>query len=368
MKSTNKHINKENIRRYLENRMTEAERNRFERELQKNPFEAEALEGFENIPTGELEKDLKTISARIQNHKRKTVYRYWPVAASFLLLIAAGWFWFQFNKNEVPPKVAELKQQPEQFEINEKQVLVEKDSGGKKNSAYREKPETNQQAVQPYENKPVISAPKQERLMAVSKQSAATENKTTIAGASQKSASDTNLNDEEELIAILNNDTSTGTIPEKVNIGRVVAGRAAFKADEDAVFPDSFKNVPVQEREAVQVAKGVAVQDQVEKQTPEHLQDLKAHPEGGMPEFEQYLKKEAVLPDAFRSRKATVKLLLFIDKEGTITDIQNRNGADSVLVEKAKKIIENGPAWNPQIVNGQKIPSEIKLKIVFSKP
>ncbi|MEN8118078.1 MAG: hypothetical protein ABFS16_13930, partial [Bacteroidota bacterium] len=59
------HISEEDFRRYLKNEMTENERNTFEKELQKNPFEAEALEGFEAVPSANIKNNLAELKEKI---------------------------------------------------------------------------------------------------------------------------------------------------------------------------------------------------------------------------------------------------------------------------------------------------------------
>jgi hypothetical protein len=50
-----------------------------------------------------------------------------------------------------------------------------------------------------------------------------------------------------------------------------------------------------------------------------------------------------------------------------ISDFANKNDADSFLFAKAKEIILNGPKWSPEIKNGKRLDSSVKLKIVFRK-
>jgi hypothetical protein len=109
MKRDNKNISREDFRRYLENQMTNAERNAFERELQKKPFEAEALEGFLQIPTADLENDLNELSGKIISSKKKNNTRFWAAAATFLLLVSVGIIWFQLKDNHPIPEVTEAK-------------------------------------------------------------------------------------------------------------------------------------------------------------------------------------------------------------------------------------------------------------------
>ncbi len=109
MKTNKKHISSEDFQRYLENRMTDAERNAFERMLQKHPFEAEALEGFQQISPADLKNDLTELSGKITLAKKKKNTRFWAAAATFLLLISAGVVWFQLKEKSPVPEVSEVK-------------------------------------------------------------------------------------------------------------------------------------------------------------------------------------------------------------------------------------------------------------------
>ena len=111
MKANKKHISKDNFQRYLENQMTDTERNAFERELQKHPFEAEALEGFRQVPSSDLEEDLNELSARLSS-KKKNRTRIWAVAATFLLLISTGIALFQLTHRMPSPELTESKISP----------------------------------------------------------------------------------------------------------------------------------------------------------------------------------------------------------------------------------------------------------------
>nr|NQU89404.1 hypothetical protein [Bacteroidota bacterium] len=107
MKTENKHISEEDFRRYLEDKMSTTERNAFERELERHPFEAEALEGFQHISSGDLQKDLLELRERIRPKKRNLKLRYWAAAASVLIITATGIIWFNFDKSLSPPRIAE---------------------------------------------------------------------------------------------------------------------------------------------------------------------------------------------------------------------------------------------------------------------
>ena len=108
MSSNKNHIDKELFRRYLSDEMTDAERNAFEKELQKNSFEAEAMDGFENVSSAKFENDLNELSKKISSKKTKSRIPYFAAAATILLLITSGIIWMQLNSQQPIQKVSEV--------------------------------------------------------------------------------------------------------------------------------------------------------------------------------------------------------------------------------------------------------------------
>lgn len=108
MSSKKSHIDKELFRRYLSDEMTDTERNAFEKELQKNPFEAEAMDGFESVSSSNLENDLNELTQKISSKKRKNSIPYFAAAATILLLITSGIIVLQLNHQNPTPKVSEI--------------------------------------------------------------------------------------------------------------------------------------------------------------------------------------------------------------------------------------------------------------------
>ena len=109
MSTKKSHIDKELFRRYLANEMTDVERNAFEKELQKYPFEAEAMDGFESVSSSNFENDLNELSQKTGNNKRKSRIPYFAAAATILLLITSGIIWMQLEHQSPVEKVSEVK-------------------------------------------------------------------------------------------------------------------------------------------------------------------------------------------------------------------------------------------------------------------
>jgi hypothetical protein len=131
--------------RYLGKKTSNSERNAFERDLQKDPFAEEAVEGFEGIPATRIEKDLgilqKKLRSKTVNRRRMILYR---VAASVavLMTISSLFFIIKYHKPEIqvsqniserefeiakPPAISEPKQnEDKQIAYNEPKGVAQK--------------------------------------------------------------------------------------------------------------------------------------------------------------------------------------------------------------------------------------------------
>lgn len=378
MKQINKHINQEDFRRYLDNQMTLAERNLFERELQKHPFEAEALEGFQNIKPIQFQKDLNELKNIIHPEKHKNIYRYWAAAASFLLIVASGLIWFQLSEKSPFPKMTENKTEQKQEEklvtpniqkeiISESAILQPQPSVKNIQAKSKVKMEEDEIVYQPKKSKEVL---KPEPINVTE----TTENDKEII-VENVFENDINLKKLEveptrKISAARGNsqpkDSNVLIIVEGVqnirNVQPTTSKIVSYNVHTAEDFSDSFADV-----QSVSELPEVAAPKSTAKMGSEILIDSKVQPEIGMPEFKEYLKNEAVLPNDFPKRKEAVKLLLKINTSGEISEFQNQNKTDSLLFEQAKEIIRDGPKWQTEIKNGIPIESEIEIKIIFRK-
>lgn len=155
MPKNRKHISNNDFQRYLENRMTDAERNAFERELQKHPFEAEALEGLQQFPAREIQNDLNALSQKISQKNKHRNTRYRAAAATLLLLVSVGVIWFQLGKESPVPEMAETKTIQQQQEKNslenqpEKQKILEEPAAKTEEKIPEISEQENQEAKKP---------------------------------------------------------------------------------------------------------------------------------------------------------------------------------------------------------------------------
>ena len=107
----------EDIRNYLDGKLTGTEMQAMEKAALEDPFLADAIEGFEESRKQSVSfesgvADLqKRLSDRIRKKERKTVmpllFAQWKVAASILFVLGTAWFTITLiNKKSVPAKIA----------------------------------------------------------------------------------------------------------------------------------------------------------------------------------------------------------------------------------------------------------------------
>jgi CarboxypepD_reg-like domain len=130
MNEEKKNINysAEDIRHYLDGKLTGPEMQAMEKAALEDPFLADAIEGYEESRKQSVSfesgvADLqKKLAERIHQNRRKSAipawFAHWPVAASILFVLGAAWFTITLiNKKSLPPKIA---------------TTIAKDSGTKK--------------------------------------------------------------------------------------------------------------------------------------------------------------------------------------------------------------------------------------------
>ena len=114
--------------RYSANKMTEKERNAFERSLQKDAFDEEAQEGFAALTEKELKGDIPDLKSRLSNKLRvPNRIPYYRIAAGFALLVAvSGLFYFMLNREIMDRKPQVLSSESSDPVKNEEVVSAPK--------------------------------------------------------------------------------------------------------------------------------------------------------------------------------------------------------------------------------------------------
>lgn len=127
MSKKDKHNTIRDLLLYLRGKLSGKEKNRIERDMQKDPFEAEAMEGFDSFDPDEVEEDLLEINSRLNKRmKRKNRFILYRIAASIAVIIALSVTYFLISDREIKelpvnPEISESLELPEETVIEEKQ-------------------------------------------------------------------------------------------------------------------------------------------------------------------------------------------------------------------------------------------------------
>ena len=340
MTSKKLHINEEEFNRYLENKMTSTERNTFERELQKHPFETDALEGLNTISPENIRNDLNEIKAKIEP-QRRNCFRCFAAAASILLVISAGIVWMEVKDQNTVLEMAETKSIETQEKLHQKLDIIAEPSQLNKEI---EKTTYSEEIPQIKDKQETTEIAETTVIQGEPRQKSAAKKTVMISGISQQPEPDDD-----------NLDTGKyGDINEK----------NSFEQQEKKAKSNQIENHQILHDSPISAVVGAPI---AAPPPPKEIVDSKAHPFGGFDNYEIYLNSTALIPENYNAKKAVVKIKFEIDSEGLISDFQNRNSTDTLLFSKAKEIILNGPKWSPEIKDGKQLDSTVKLKIVFRK-
>ena len=122
----NRTLNLSDFLSYLKNELTGRERNSFERELQKDPFAREAMEGFDTLDHEEIPGDMAYLQSRLKKRtSRKRRVMFYRIAASIAILIAISSLFLLTKEKKQINQIAENYAAPETLEVRRSQPVIQ---------------------------------------------------------------------------------------------------------------------------------------------------------------------------------------------------------------------------------------------------
>jgi hypothetical protein len=339
---------------YLNDKMSNPERNRFERELERSPFDAEALEGFEGITNDEIETSINFIHYRISRKNNRKKHIYWAAAASVLLLVSIGVSLMMINEKPVVPKVTEntILESPKNDSNKTEQELAQAPSEtertvkgidiSKSKKQITEKP-GNEEKVLNFE----FAEPKKDERSAANN---ALPVDTVYTKAEQPaiafSAAETISN------------FDTGLMHQVYNVSSN-PGSNAFSGTTE----ESLKNRII--KKALRPSQSVFYTNDtaINMNPPEKAKSItfsKMH--SGM-KLDEYIDNQAILPLNYPNKKVTLKIGYSVNTFGMAVAFKNLNQADTILFNQATEWISD---WYKANMDSEKIiPGKKEIRIVF---
>lgn len=422
MNNNKKHIDNENFKRYLAGQMTNKERNAFEKKLQKDAFNTEAIEGYEAFPSLNFNRDIKTLQNKIKKEKHRNRLSLIAAAATILLLITAGIIYTNIKQQNPLPVVTENK-----IEKADKKTKTETKTGIEAEVKMPEElsPKTVSKEIErPELQSTTNAAPTIKEISIFQKRDTQD-----ITGYSQIEENITLV--EEPMPSITIEDTESelevdeiAQFPETISVqtNKIIKGQVIASDDKQPISGVSIteqgtKNATIsdingrfqlnmQNDTNLVVANFIGMEQKAtllssdsnntiiltpdnhslsevavvaygsKKQKTKNRSSKKmsteqtyspAQPICGFSKYNDYLKEHAILPANHNRNKIVVKLQLEINSSGNITSIKNTNNADKKYLDKAKTIIQNGPNWQPQITKAGKTKTKVNINIIFRK-
>jgi hypothetical protein len=330
MKENNKNRNNylSDLIRYTRGEMTKREENAFQRKLQKDPFAAEAAEGFSEISPSEANDDVQHLGKQIKNrttHRQRIVF--YRIAASVAVLMVISSVFLYIDRNK-PPK---------QFS----QQTVKPASGEKLNDVG--------QPSEPIvtDSKNLMAAPEKEAdyaILDVRKETAlppVAENPP----AAQISEALPTPESKDSILYVAENkitepqvkaDTQPQAISEEVAAGDFADrnARAAAGAVNKAENAVASYNPP--------------------------------QPVNGQESFDNYVSGNIQKPaDLVSGQTATVVVAFIVRSSGALDSINVITSPGKEYSDESVRLIREGPAWRPAERNNEKIDDKVRLSIVF---
>ncbi len=416
MSGRKKHKTANEYLQYLKGDLSNQERHLFERDLESDPFEKEALEGMEMLSPEEAEADILSLHSRLRKRREKKRRIAWySAAASIASLLIIGTIFLQiYNIN---PEVAEKSFNEEEFYPDRP---AEPESTLSEDTQSEDTPteETLTKEALPKEaiveqtiTKNALPGDRISNDEVSEKETLEPEHKTK--GALQFSEGPPG---EPETITHVEADAATDVEVEPVaeetfaeesvaeekvakeTVAEERSGRGARRRSDRVVKPAAIqpssmeKKAYAKEDSTRTIAAGYVGMETQEVQVEDDMNiDLvmqpdaltlnevvvvdqgiqttgvrSAQPSGGFKSFRQYVEENMKMPDVeIRSEKEIVILRFKVSHSGEITDFISLRSPGEPFTQEAIRLVKEGPSWIPATDDTGKIEEIVRLKIVF---
>jgi TonB family protein len=335
--------------RYHGNKMTDRERNAFERHLQKDPFAEEASEGYNETGPFLAEKDIselrKRLIKRTSDKKKKLWYR---IAASVAALMVLSILMI-VEESRRPSE--EMAQTPEPLTEKESPVLQEQrpENAGINNQVPAVSDKSEKVKNEPRKSEGV-SIKKEE----FTKEEALAENQQAIIMAEAK---------EPEQVIVAEKDK----VMVPVSSGRITKTSVPITGN---IIPAEDTSLENKLDPSVSALSETVVVGYSVKGAGEHREDtLKAYrppsPQNGKNDFDKYIRDNIHRPDRSEGQRVVVVLDFIVTRTGKTDSIKVVRSPGKIFSDEAIRLIREGPSWNPAEKDGEPISDEVRIRIVF---
>lgn len=402
--------------RYRENKMTNKERNAFEKELQKDPFLEEAFEGLSQLGTEEVTSDISKLRSRIiapRQHKSRFVY--YRIAASVTVLMAISTLFIIIERNRSHERLALDESIVPAVEIQESkgfkapsEIKISQDAARNEPAAVRKQKGTDKmdggyakQNIAQADDKAIVrkrdsgimdkiaepvriaeeevmAAPlaaarsEQDYLPLISGRILSSDDSKPIPGASVivKGTNISTITDMDGNFSL-----AKGKIAGKPLVATFIGMEPKeFMPKGDTSLEITLNPSAVSLDEVVVVGYGVQKKaDGAGAVNKVNMADrfatveyTSAEPLQGMAKFNNYIETNLVKPDIFTEGQRVVVVLSFkVKASGLLDSIKVIRSEGKPYSDEAIRLIKVGPAWKPAMDNSKAVDEEVRVRIVF---
>jgi hypothetical protein len=316
--------------------MKSGERNSFERELEKDPFASEAIEGFDGLNKDEVLKDLTSLQKQIKSktgNKKRLIYV--RIAASLAVLMVISSIYIIINRSKTEKLISENSRTEKQIEIYKAPSLSEPSVPDDKKIAM------NVPAVPGQRTNAEPAPASKDKIAELEK---IEEIKKTSVVSELKDVQKILVKTEAEAKALTIEQSIQSAKAEEVRENVSVPARAK-KADNNIA------------------GAGITVQSEDVKQITVYTP---AQPVNGQEDFKRYIDKNIKRPAGTKPGQVEVVILQFrVKSDGMLDSLKIISSPGILYSDEARRLIKEGPEWKPAEKNNIKIDEVVKLQIDF---
>lgn len=318
--------------RYLKGEMTPGERNLFERELQRDPFAQEAMEGMGTLPARDINHDLVFLQQKINHRRKRRVrYTYYRVAASIavLMIISSIFYVVEKDKGSEQPSLTQYNQAP--MEIAKAEPV--------RKSEDEAEPESRPSSPAPSRQKKAIAAVE-------------------------------NTDESQEMAVEIQKEPEKIEPRQETQLSKknAVSQMPVLAEEAEAAQPAAAVRSQVRYNSGVPAGKGAEGPVQLKIAVAGDSTAIYSPPQpvNGREEYERYFNDHITRPDSATIGQRVVVVAAFkIRKNGLPDSIRIIRSPDRRFSDEVLRVIRSAPSWKPAIRNGIPVDEEVSLSIVF---
>lgn len=348
----NKNNDLQDFLRYRRGEMTGKEKNAFERELQKDHFSEEAMEGLVSLSPDEVTKDIATLQKRFKTRtKKRQKFIMYRVAASVAVLMIISSVFLIVERNKPGRQLSETAVNSQMLEIQESKPVI---APGSKEEVSESKALMEKEESGKSHDKKTITVNDNKALPVEGVNKAAAQTVDQIPENNIKFA-------QENVAAKMVAQPLAVMTGEKSGIHKDAKVMEAKSDTRQMVGLDTSADAL---SEAVVVGYGRARSETAKSDTPSG--HTPPQPVGGKPAFEKYIQENLHHPDSASAGQRVVVVLSFIvQTTGKIDSIRIVRSPGISFSEEAIRLIKSGPSWKPAEEDGKVVEDEVRVRIIF---